>query len=106
MPDFSSITSVTAAEDACRQGHLTKALVFPAELGGQDRPDNVVYIPPLVWEVKNNSIAGLVSAVRGGMSNVAVVPEYRGTSFVPTRITITAAHSGMPPEYKLEIGIW
>jgi len=40
------------------------------------------------------------------MSNVAVVPEYRGTSFVPTRITITAAHSGMPPEYKLEIGIW
>jgi hypothetical protein len=106
MPDFSCITSVKAAEDACRKGHLTKALLFPAELGGQDRPDNVVYIPPHVWEIKSNSIAGLLIAVRGGMSDVAVVPEYRGTSFVPTKITITAANSGMPPGYKLEIGIW
>jgi hypothetical protein len=106
MSDFSSITSLEAAEDASREGSLVKVLLFPAELGGQDRPENLVYIPPHVWEIKSNSTEDLLSAVRGGMNDVAIVPEYRGTSFVPTKITITAASSGMAPGYKLEIGIW
>jgi hypothetical protein len=39
MSGFSSITSLKAAEDASREGYLVKALLFPAELGGQDRPE-------------------------------------------------------------------
>ena len=106
MPDFSSITSLKAAEDACREGRLMKTLLFPTELGGQDVPQNVVYVPPDAWEKKGGSTAELLDAVRGGMRDVAVVPEYCGTSFVPTKIIITAAHSGMPHQYKLEIRIW
>jgi len=105
MPDFSSITSVTAAEDACRQGHLTKALLFPAELGGQDRPDNVVFIPPLVWDVKNNSIAALVSAVRGN-EQCRRCSRVSWDELRPYQDYHKSRHSGMPPEYKLEIGIW
>ena len=106
MSDFSSITSLKAAEDACRDGHLTRALLFPAELGGQDLPENVVYIPAHVSEIKTNATVELLSAVREGMSDVAVVPEYRGTSFVPIKITITAANPGMSPGYALDIEIW
>jgi hypothetical protein len=106
MSGFSSITSLKAAEDACREGRLMKTLLFPAELGGRDIPANVVYIPPDAWKMKGESTAELLDAVRGGMRDVAVVPEYRGASFVPTKITITAAHSGMPHHYKLEIRIW
>jgi hypothetical protein len=106
MLDFSSITSLKAAEDACRDGRLMKMLLLPAELGGQDLPENVLYVPPVACEMKNESTAELLDAVRGGMREVAVVPEYRGTSFVPTKITITAAQSGVPHQYKLEIRIW
>jgi hypothetical protein len=106
MIEFSSIASLKDAEDACRRGHLTKALLLPSELGGQDRPENVVYIPPHISEIKKDSTAELLSAVRGGMNDVAVVPEYRGVSFVPAKITITAAIPGMPPGYKREIRIW
>jgi hypothetical protein len=106
MIEFSSVVSLKDAEDACRRGHLTKAFLLPSELGGQDRPDNVVYIPSHISEMKNSSTAELLSAIRGGMSDVAIVPEYRGMSFVPAKITITAAIPGMPPGYKLEIGIW
>jgi hypothetical protein len=106
MADFSYIISLKAAEDAAREGCLLKILLFPKELGGQDRPENQVYIPTCVWEIKRNSTEELISAVRQGMNDVAIVPEYCGMSLVPTKITITAAFSGMPPGYTLEIGIW
>jgi len=104
--EFSSITSFKAAEDACREGRLMKTLLFPAELGGRDIPENVVYVPPEAWEMKSDATAELVDAVRGGMCDVAVVPEYRGRSFVPVKIAITAAHSGLSHPYRLEIRIW
>ena|SRR6266571_4492332 len=106
MPDFSSITSMKAVEDACREGRLMKTLLLPAELGGRDLPENVVYLPPAAWEMKENSTPELLGWVRGGMRDVAVVPEYRGTSFVPTKIIITAAGSKSPNPCELEIRIW
>lgn len=106
MADYSSIVSSRAAEEACQQGLLVKTLLLPSELGGQDRPENVVFIPPHVLEIKSNATAELLAAIRSGMNDVAVTPEYRGMSFVPTMIRISAANSGMPPGYELEIGIW
>jgi hypothetical protein len=106
MSDFSSITSLKAAEFASQEGSLLKVLLVPAELGGQDQPENVVYIPAQAWEIKRKSTDELLSAVRSGINDIEIVPEYRGTSFVPTKITITAASSGTVPGYKLEIEIW
>lgn len=95
-----------AAENACNEGFLIKTLLLPEGLGGRDCPENVVYIPPHAWEIKDNSTVELLNAVGKGMVDVAVVPTYRGMSFVPTQITITAAHPGMPLGYMLEIEIW
>jgi hypothetical protein len=106
MLDFSSITSLKAAEGAWREGHLKRALLLPAELGGQDCPENIVYITPHAWDLKINSTTELLDAVRKGMNNVTAVPEYRGTSFVPIKITMTAGDLGMSPVFKLEIAIW
>lgn len=106
MADFSSISSIEAAEDACKAGRLTKTLLFPAELGGQDLPENVVYVPQHVAAVKDGSNDSLFSAVRRGLSEVEVVPNYRDGSFVPGKITITAAYPGESPEYQFEIEVW
>lgn len=106
MSDFSSIVSMRAVEEASQKAQLMKTLLLPAELGGRDVPENVVFIPPHAKEIKENSTNELLSAVRQGMTEVAVFPEYRGTSFVPSKIIISAARSGMRPEYELEIRIW
>jgi hypothetical protein len=106
MSDFSSITSMKAVDDACREGRLVKALLLPEELGGQDIPENVVYIPPDSWELRREATTELLDVVSEGMRDVAVVPEYRGASLVPTKIITTAARSGLSHHYKDEILIW
>lgn len=106
MLDFSLITSLKAAEEACLHGDLIKILLLPAELGGRDIPENVVYVPPHVYEIKEHSTAELLSAVRMGMREVAVVPVYRGASVVPAKISITAARAQLQPGYEFDIGVW
>jgi hypothetical protein len=106
MTDFSLIISSIAAENACSDGRLIKVLLFPIELGGQDQVDNVVYIPPHAWDIKRQSTAELLVAVREGMTDVAVVPEYRGSSFVPTTLKVSATKPGLSMGYELEIKIW
>lgn len=106
MADYLHISSLEAAEDARRNGHLVKVFLLPAELGGRDVPENVVYVPLHIEEIKRASDAALMNAVRQGMSEVAVVPGYREMSFVPTKIAITATQTGTVPQYELEISVW
>lgn len=105
MLDFSSITSLKMAEHASKDARLLKTLLIPEELGGRDLPENVVFIPPGAKEAKDRATLDLIGA-RMGVTEITVVPEYRDASFVPSRIFITAARPGAPPEYELEIGIW
>lgn len=106
MVDFSSINSLDAALRLCETDRLVKTLLLPVELGGQNIPENVVFIPPNLIEAKDSATAELIDAVHAGMIEVAIIPEYRGASFVPHKILITAAYPGKSPEYELEIGIW
>jgi len=106
MLDFSSVTSLKMAEHASKDALLLKTLLIPEGLGGRDLPENVVFIPPGAKEAKDRATLDLIGAVRMGVTEITVVPEYRDASFVPSRIFITAARPGAPPEYELEIGIW
>ena len=106
MLDFELIISADIAEDIAAKGQLVKKLLLPEELGGKYVPENAVFLPPHIEKIKDSSTRDLISSVYRGLTEVSIVPEYKGESFVPSRIFITAARPGAPPEYELEIGIW
>ena len=105
MLDFASIVSTRDAEEARKLGALERVLLFPEVLGGQAVPEDVVYLTPPAAETKDSANAELIEAIRAGMSDINIVPEYRGSSFVPTKIRITA-YPGRLPAFERVIEIW
>ena len=104
-PDFSGIDSQAKAEQAYRRGELEKLFLLPLEFGGQDIPDNYLFVPIGVADVKtgidNNVIAPLVEA--GKVSQYTATPEYQGESFVPIALKIVASEPG---QFTTTINIW
>jgi hypothetical protein len=104
-PDFSGIDSQAKAEELFRRGELEKLYLLPLEFGGQDGPDNFLYVPQGVAGVKSgidmNVIAPLVQ--EGKVTNYTATPEYQGESFIPIAITIVASDPG---EFSTTISIW
>ena len=95
-PDFTSVDSKLKAEDLYRRGVLVKLLLLPTELGGQEVPANVVFVPAFAANVKaridHNVVQALVGA--GKVTRYRAIPEYQGDSFIPCAITITASNPG------------
>ena len=106
IENFSSIASLEDAQDACQSGILTKMLLLPIEFGGEDIPENLVYVPPGVSKRMKESVDFLMDSVRSGLSEIEVRPEYRGLSFVPIKIRLTARCPGSALQKELEIPIW
>ena len=104
-PDFSDIDSQAKAEEATRHGRLEKLLLVPREFGGRDIPDNRLFVPKGVAEIKAgvdlNVIAPLIA--EGKLSQYNVVPRYQGVSFVPTSLEIVASDPG---SFSTTINIW
>ena len=104
-PDFSDVDSPAKAEKLFRRGELEKLLLLPAVFGGEDGPDNTLYVPVGVAGVKegldNNIIAPL--AAEGKVSQYKAEPEYQGDSLIPIALKITASD---PEEFVTTINIW
>jgi len=103
---FEAIKSRPLAEDAVRQGHLSKVLLLPAEFGGTEVLENITYVPVFIKHIKDKTTAELLMLAKSGSINVSIVPEYRGASFVPTKLLLSAWRDGHPVAYKQEINIW
>ncbi|MBZ9556798.1 MULTISPECIES: hypothetical protein [unclassified Modicisalibacter] len=105
--DYSKVDSREKAMELAREGKLQKILLFPSELGGEDIPQNVVYVPPGISEIKD-SITGTLFrfAKEGVIDSLQVNPEYKGVSVIPSRIHIKTSHSGKPGEFNPTIDIW
>ena len=105
--DFSEVTSREAALKLVAKGKHYKVLLFPAEFGGEDVTANVVYVPPGIPEIKEQLTGTLVRFVNEGVINqLEVMPEYRGNSFVPSKIHIKARHSDRDGGFEPSIDIW
>ena len=104
-PDFSGVDSLARAAAMYRKGQLEKLFLLPPEFGGQDVPQNVLYVPLGVADVKagvdNNIIRPLVE--RGRVTRYVAEPEYQGASVVPVAIKITASDPG---RFISTIKIW
>jgi hypothetical protein len=106
-PDFSQVKSVAAAQALADRGKLVRVLAFPAELGGQDVPENVVYITPEAAEARALIIGTLQRFAKQGLiDNLTVTPEYKGDSFVPSRLVINATSSKKAGAFNPTIEVW
>jgi hypothetical protein len=104
-PDFSSVDSRAKAEQLFVQGELEKLFLLPLEFGGEDQPENVLYVPVGVAAVKSgidlNIVGPLIS--EGKITQYEAEPEYEGDSFIPTAINIKAWEPG---SFSTKINIW
>lgn len=105
--DFNEVDSLEKAKQLFDKGELHKILLFPREFGGEDIPPNVMYVPKGVPEVKDQITDTLVRFVEEDLiDNLEVNPEYKGKSFIPSRITMKTSHSGKAGEFNPTIEIW
>jgi hypothetical protein len=104
-PDFAGVDSRDKAEEMFRCGQLEKLLLLPIAFGGQDVPENVVYIPSDIAGLKrgidDNVIAPLVA--EGKFTRYQAFPEYHGDSFIPVAIHIEASEPGA---FSTRIAVW
>ena len=104
-PDFSKIDSLAKAKAMFDRGDLEKLFLLPLEFGGEDQPDNILYVPIGIADVKagidQNVIGPLVDA--GKVTQYKAEPDYQGDSFIPISLKITAWNPG---EFSSTINIW
>jgi hypothetical protein len=105
-PDFSHVTSLDQAEGLARAGQLEKLLLLPTIFGGQvDLPQNYVYVPVGLADVKRNIDENMIAPLvrQGTVTRYAASPEYAGDSFIPIAITIEASEPG---SFTTTIAVW
>jgi hypothetical protein len=105
-PDYSQIDSIEKAEALTARGELVTLPLLPAILGGSDIvPQNLVYVPPFVTEIKRgideNIIMPLVE--QGKVRRYAATPRYQGRSIIPIAIEVSASE---PANFATSIAIW
>ncbi|MDB5470772.1 MAG: hypothetical protein JWR84_2332 [Caulobacter sp.] len=105
--DFSDVTSRSMAEELVKQGRLETIFLFPTELGGEDRPENITYVPVGVGEAQALIIGTLTHYMEDGLvDQMTVEPSYRGDSFIPTQIRYVARHSTKAGVFTPTLDIW
>jgi hypothetical protein len=106
MMTFDHVDSPSALAAEADAGTLRPALLFPQELGGQAVAENIVYLPDHAIQAQTAAIEGLLVAIRQGLTEVSIAPEYKGKSLVPARIQTSAGKPGAVPQYRFENAVW
>jgi|SRR6266852_1141315 hypothetical protein len=105
--DFTEISSLEKALALFQMGKLEKLYLFPPEFGGKDTPQNMMYVPPGIAEIKRRIDAMIGSMAKDGLvSKYVAEPEYKGASFIPSKIKIQASHPDKPSTVNPTINIW
>jgi len=103
-PDYSSIDSNEKAIELFEKGELEKIHLMPLTFGGQDIPMNTLYGPPHANIFKNRFDTSLEQFIIEGKNlHYNASPEYKGKSFIPSKLTITVSGD---ISFKQTIEIW
>jgi hypothetical protein len=103
-PDFSDIDSNEKAIELFNKRQLAKVYLMPLEFGGQDGPMNYLFVPEFVVELKSRfdlMIEKLL--IEGKKLGYSAEPEYKGKSFIPSKLNITVTGE---VKFKETIEIW
>jgi hypothetical protein len=105
--DFTNIDSMEKARALFRTGKLEELYLFPLEYGGQAVPQNILYVPRGIADIKRQIDTMIGAMVKGGaISQYVAEPEYKGDSCVPSKIKIRAWHPEKPGGLTPTINIW
>ena len=104
-PDFSHVKSAKKVAKLVRRGELERMLLLPSEFGGDEIPENIVYVPVGIRAVKEQIDLTVIRPLvaEGKATDYEAHPEYQGGSFIPIAIRIEA--SG-PATFSTLINIW
>ena len=102
--DYSAVDSRQKAWRLVEQGDLVAILMLSEMFGGEERDENIVFVPEAIAvrkeRIDDEIILPLIQA--GAVVNYSVTPIYAGASMVPVLLTITAT-SPEPHLYSLQI---
>ncbi|WP_445383002.1 hypothetical protein [Robiginitalea sp. IMCC43444] len=103
-PDFSDIDSIEKAIALYEKGELSKIYMMPLEFGGEDIPANTLYVPEFVQEFKEGFDRIVEKLLLDGKKlSFDANPEYKGRSFIPSRLTLEVSGEA---EFIETIDIW
>ena len=103
-PDFNAIDSLEKAMELFEKGELSKIYMMPLEFGGEDSPENTLYVPEFVQELKNRFDKMVEDLLLDGKKlSFEATPEYKGKSFVPAKLILVVTGDS---EFTETITIW
>ena len=106
-PDFSDVVDEMDLQRLVIDGVLVPILVVPLAFGGSDSAVNTMYVTPEAAAEKELADATLLELAEQGLLNsFELIPEHRGESVVPTRLTFHANHKGEGERFDLTIEVW
>jgi len=103
-PDFSDINSNEKAIALFNKGEFLKLYLMPLEFGGEDIPMNYLFVPHFVVELKSRfdkMVENLL--IEGKKLSYSASPEYKGKSFIPSKLTIYVTGD---VQFEETINIW
>lgn len=103
---FEEIVSIEMAEKLAKKGVLKPLYLMPLRFGGAESKMNCLYVTPEIVQLKDrydDMVEELVDA--GKVDGYSCSPEYKGNSFIPSKLTIVAKMSG-EPVFTETINVW
>ena len=103
---FDEINSIEKAISEYKNGNLEKLFLVAPMFGGVTDASNTLYVPIGINKIKeqyDNIIANLLK--QGKVESYRCIPEYKGDSFIPSKITIISGKDGKEI-FKESIHIW
>lgn len=107
IADFSDIVSFSDAREMAARGELEMLHLVSLRFGGSEDPDNCVFVPPETAAAKEEYDDVIEDLLKEGrIRSCSCVPQYKGRSIIPSRLTITAFTPEGKPEFTETINIW
>jgi len=102
--DFANVDSNEKALALVQKGELVPVYLMSPRFGGVEDVRNVVYAPAIVAELKDKCDDTIEDLLRNGkVKSYSATPQYKGNSFIPSSILITASGES---SFSETINIW
>jgi len=104
--DFSAVDSHEKVEALAKQGVLAPLYLMPLRFNGEESASNRLFVPPVAVTLKDrydDMVEKLLT--EGKVNGYSCTPEYKGNSFVPSKIEVVAKKDGQPV-FSETIQIW